>query len=376
MNLGLGLRYQPSGMTFNYDALMNALCKELEKKVFDYDAIEANRELIERFSIERLQPYALANMSKMSGSLPIENGVSKQLFDEEFTEEKVSEMFGRDMANYISLAAYPINLHWLRTAIDDAANAEGNEVHDSLMRLTVLQMRNSLQTYHTRLHPEYIVETSRNWLKMVSEQPDVKTMVIDEFDTLYYRVNNAGNDIKPRGLNDTIAFSYDLYTRYGKLVESHAKRAETIREALEEAKADSVQDERTQTRIQVLTAQLESVENLRVPVSKALLKGLQYGVQNIGEGGDITLWIPAPLAFGERGNRVVHGHDAVVMNVHLKSVSYGPTEEELAALEAEKRAKGVSLPNGVVMPTTNPKSALPSKQSVDNKLVIKPVELR
>lgn len=373
MNLGLGLRYQPSGMTFNYEVLMDAICDELAKDVFDYDAIDANKELIKRFSSECLQPFALANMKKNTGAGLIADGASKQLFNEEFTEDRVSEMFGRDMANYIHTAAYPINLHWMRAAIDEASKAEGNEIHDSLMRLTVLQMRGSLQKYHTRIHPEYIVEASREWLKSVAAQPDVKTMVIDEFDTLYYRVNKSGNDVKPRGLHDTIAFSYDLYTRSGRLIESHSKRANMIREALEEAKADTVQDDRQLARIKQLTDQLENVENLRVPVSKALLKGLQYGVQNIGEGGEITIWMPASLAFGERGNRVVHGHDAVVMNVTLKSVSYGPTDEEVEAMEAEKRAKGVQLPNGIFAPKQLPDGAAPSKQSINNKQIIMPV---
>jgi hypothetical protein len=263
----------------------------------------------------------------------------------------------------------------MRAAIDEASKAEGNEIHDSLMRLTVLQMRGSLQNYHTRIHPEYIVEASREWLKSVAAQPDVKTMVIDEFDTLYYRVNKSGNDVKPRGLYDTIAFSYDLYTRSGRLIESHTKRANMIREALEEAKADTVQDDRKVARIKQLTDQLENVENLRVPVSKALLKGLQYGVQNIGEGGDITVWMPASLAFGERGNRVVHGHDAVVMNITLKSVSYGPTDEELAAMK-EKKSKGKTLPEGIVLPKQKSEGDAKSKPSSDNKLVIKPVELK
>ena len=376
MNLGLGLRYQPSGVTFNYEVLMQALEEELSKDVFDYEAIEANRELIQRFSTERLQPYSIANRRKKDNNSPVEVSLSRQLFNDEFTEDKVSEMFGRDMANYIHTAAYPINLHWMFAAIDEASKAEAEEVHDSLMRLTILQMRGTLQNYHTRLHPEYIVAASREWLENVAKQPNVKTMVIDEFDTLYYRVNKAGNNVKPRGMNDTIAFSYDLYTRSGKLVESHSKRANDIREALEKEKADSVQDERRAARIKQLSDQLESVENLRVPLSKALLKGLQYGVQNIGEGGEITIWMPASLAFGERGNRIVHGHDAVVMNVTLKSVSYGPTEEELAAMEEEKRANGIQLPNGVFAPKPRPDGSMPQMPMIPQKNVVKPVEMK
>lgn len=376
MNLGLGLRYQPSGMTFNYDVLVEALCEELDKEMLDYELIEENKALIQRFSNERLRPYALANIAKERRHDPKVLTPPAVLFNEEFTEDRVSEMFGRDMASYICIAAYPLNKHWLRTAIYDAANAEGNEIHDSLMRLTVMQMRGSLQNYHTKVHPEYIVETSREWLENIAKQPNVNKMVIDEFDTLYFRVNNAGNGVKPRSLNDTISFSYDLYTRSGKLVESHSKRANTIREALEKEEADTMPDSKKMARIKQLTDQLNSIENLRIPVSKALLKGLQYGVQNVGEGGDITVWMPASLAFGERGNRVVHGHDAVVMNISLKSVSYGPTDEELAAIEEEKKSKGVALPKEIFTPKQKPGDDAKFKPSSDNKFVIKPVELK
>lgn len=376
MNLGLGLRFQPSGMTFNFDMLKNALCEELGNGMPDYELVEENKALIQRFSNERLRPYAMANISKNRNNLPNVLSVMPQLFDEEFTEDRVSEMFGRDMANYICLAAYPINTHWLSTAIDDAANAEGNEVHDSLMRLTVMQMRGSLQNYHNKVHPEYLVETSRKWLENVAKQPNVNKMVVDEFDTLYFRVNKAGNGIKPRGLNDTISFSYDLYTRSGRLVESHTKRANTIREALEKQKADTLQDSKSEARIKQLTDQLNNIENLRVPVSKALLKGLQYGVQNIGEGGEITVWMPASLAFGERGNRLVQGHDAVVMNIILKSVSYGPTDEELAAMEEEAKIEEAVLRKGLFTPKQKPEGKIESKLSRDNNVVVKPVQLK
>ena len=150
-------------------------------------------------------------------------------------------------------------------------------------------------------------------------------------------------------MNDTISFSYDLYTRSGKLVESHAQRADMVREALEKEKAANAEpDSKSAARIQQLSDQLNSIENLRIPVSKSLLKGLQYAVQNVGEGGEITVWMPSSLAFGERGNRVVHGHDAVVMNIHLKSVSYGPTDEELAAMEEEAKSNTFTLPNGAL----------------------------
>lgn len=376
MNLGLGLRYQPSGMTFNYEAVVDAMAEELANGALDYEALKENKELIKRFSTERLQPFTIAQQrskSQPKSANTLKANLFPTPFNEEFTEESVSRMFGRDMASYLVTAAYPLNMHWLRCAIDEASKAEGEIVHDSLMRLTVLQMRGSLQKYHTSIHPEYIVETAREWLDNVAAQPSVHPMVVEDEDTLYYRVNRAGNGIKPRSLNDTVSFSYDLYTRSGKLIESHSQRANIVREALEKEKAgDTLDNPKVKARIQQLSDQLDDIENLRVPVSKALLKGLQYGIQNVGEGGEITIWMPASLAFGERGNRVVHGNDAVVMNVALKSVSYGPTEEELAALEEETSAmpkmSKKRLENGIFAPKQAPEEG----ETPQNKIVIKP----
>lgn len=376
MNLGLGLRYQPSGMTFNYEAVVDAMAEELANGALDYEALKENKELIKRFSTERLQPFTISQQKSKSQSKSA-NTLKANLFptpfNEEFTEESVSRMFGRDMASYLVTAAYPLNMHWLRCAIDEASKAEGEIVHDSLMRLTVLQMRGSLQKYHTSIHPEYIVETAREWLDNVAAQPSVHPMVVENEDTLYYRVNRAGNGIKPRSLNDTVSFSYDLYTRSGKLIESHSQRANIVREALEMEKAgDTLDNPKVKARIKQLSDQLDDIENLRVPVSKALLKGLQYGIQNVGEGGEITIWMPASLAFGERGNRVVHGNDAVVMNVALKSVSYGPTEEELAALEEETSAMSKMSKKRLEKGIFAPKQAPEEGEIPQNKIVIKP----
>lgn len=375
MNLGLGLRYQPAGMTFDYEVLMEAMTEELANGALDYESLAENKELIKRFSSERLQPFTLAQKrSKSTSENTLQANLFPTPFNEEFTEELVSRIFGRDMASYLVTAAYPLNMHWLRCAIDEASKAEGEIVHDSLMRLTVLQMRGSLQNYHIRIHPEYIVEAAHEWLNSVAAQPNVHPMVVEDTDTLYYRVNRAGNGVKPRSLTDTVSFSYDLYTRAGKLIESHSQRANTVREALEKEKAaDTLDNPKVKARIKQLSDQLDDIENLRVPLSKALLKGLQYGMQNVGEGGEITLWMPASLAFGERGNRVVHGNDAVVMNVTLKSVSYGPTEEELAAMEKEipalPKMSKKRLENGVfTQKQTSEEDEAPNK-----KVVISPV---
>lgn len=377
MNFGLGLRQQQSGVPFDYETLIATINEELAKDMLDFEAIEENKLVVKQYIAEHLRPYAIEKLKSEKDKPAHVLTVVKPLYNTQFPEDRVAKMFGVDMANYIFNAAYPLNMYWTRIAMQEAATLEYDIIHDSLMRLSVMQMRDVITNYHARIQPEFIVETAREWLNNVAKQPNVNRMVVDEFDTLYFRVNKAGNGIKPRSMNDTISFSYDLYTRSGKLIESHAKRANMIREALEEAKAaDTLQDSKNSARIKQLTDQLNNLENLRVPLSKALLKGLQYGIQNIGEGGEITVWMPASLAFGEQGNRIVPGHDAVVMNITLKSVSYGPTEEELAAMQKEKKkANAEMIPNAIFAPKQKPNNDA-KKPSNNGKHIIKPVELK
>ena len=234
-------------------------------------------------------------------------------------------MYGYDLASYIVKMAYPINLYWFNKGVNEAYELDSQIILDDMLGLNVMQMRGAMQKYGMFEYPKFIKEASQEWLAKVAKQRNVKSMVVED-DTLYYRVNVKGNSRKPRSLNDTVALSYALYNRSGMLVESLAQREAMILEALEDEKmADTLKkpDVNRVMRIRELEQMLDDVQNLRIPVSKSLLKGMQYAMQTIGEGGDVTVWMPASLAFGAQGNKVVVPNDAVVMNISLKSVAYG-----------------------------------------------------
>jgi hypothetical protein len=64
------------------------------------------------------------------------------------------------------------------------------------------------------------------------------------------------------------------------------------------------------------------------------------------------------------------------MNITLKSVSYGPTEEELVAMQEEKKKANVEMvPNAIFAPKQKPNNDA-KKLSNNGKHVIKPVELK
>ena len=99
-------------------------------------------------------------------------------------------------------------------------------------------MRRCVNDYFTTELSDYMLAKSRTWLNNVAAQRDVHMMVV-EGDTLYYRVDVAGNGVRPRTERDTIGFSYDVYTQRGMLVESHDKRVAALREALDKELADT-----------------------------------------------------------------------------------------------------------------------------------------
>ena len=145
--------------------------------------------------------------------------------------------------------------------------------------------------------------------------------MVVEGDTLYYRIENPGNEVKPSGIHDTVSFNYDVYARNGRPVESLEKRIQSLRESLERTRNNSQLDSTTRVfLINQIEEQLAASENLRIPLKQASLKGARYAMQQLGVGGSMTMWLPSSLAYGSRGNRAVAPNDGIIMHVTLTDV--------------------------------------------------------
>lgn len=326
MNFGVGMSLQPSDIEYNRDIIAETLTTEFSKESVDYAFLEENSRLITRYQNEYARPY---HMAKQQNGLKPMTTDGPVLYDEEYTKERVSEIYGTDYANYIRKYDFPVNIHWVIKAIYDAeAVTESSDV-DSVMMLNTEVARSYMMRYTSQEHPEYNEMCTRRWLARVATQENVEMMVV-EGDTLYYRINNPGNEIKPHGILDTVAFTYNVYTRSGRVVESLEERIKLIRENLNRALAEENILDSTSHKFYIdhLTKQLDMAQNLRVPLRQASIKGARYALQQIGEGGNITMWLPASLAYGARGNRAVSPNDGVVMEVTLKSVTHATLEEE------------------------------------------------
>ena len=295
MNVALGIRFQPMGNDINADLLVGAMLEEVQKEVVDVDFLQANREILNQFSEERLRPHIMAKRMAMFGQQTTD---LPELFDEKFTKEDISRYYGYDIADYFRRMGMPINMYWVAKSFNEALAIEGDAIDDSQLAISQMDMRRCINDYFTTELSDYMLAKSRTWLNNVAAQRDVHMMVV-EGDTLYYRVDVAGNGVRPRTERDTIGFSYDVYTQRGMLVESHDKRVAALREALDKELADTTaaKAQTKEMRVSRLEKQLADIENLEVVLDRAIIKGSQYGVKNIGEGGQITLWLPASLAY-------------------------------------------------------------------------------
>lgn len=101
---------------------------------------------------------------------------------------------------------------------------------------------------------------------------------------LQYIINKAGNDVKP-GPKDTVFVHYKGTLLNGNVFDEVAPEAKSVRLTLDR-----------------------------------VIKGWSEGMALIGEGGDVTLFVPAELGYGARGSNGIEPNSMLTFNVQLDSV--------------------------------------------------------
>ena len=64
----------------------------------------------------------------------------------------------------------------------------------------------------------------------------------------------------------------------------------------------------------------EDAEPIRLTLNR-VVAGWTEGLQLIGEGGKIDLYLPSELGYGEQGNQTIPGNSALIFNVELTKVA-------------------------------------------------------
>lgn len=202
----------------------------------------------------------------------------------------VSVLVGADFAYSMKKAPYEVEKKSFMKAVNDVR--EGKEM------LTLEQANSFMRNYYTVVVPQKNKMESDKWLAKVAKQKGVQKTASG----LLYRIEAPGDmNIKANKDEDVVKVLYTGRTREGKVFDSNrwADMSEERRKMLPESKDSPIE----------------------FPLNR-VIKGWTEGMKFIGKGGRITLWIPAELAYGERGaGESIGPNEALCFDVELISVT-------------------------------------------------------
>jgi FKBP-type peptidyl-prolyl cis-trans isomerase len=116
---------------------------------------------------------------------------------------------------------------------------------------------------------------------------------------LMYEIIEPGNEIKPVNMQDKVRVLYTGTMKDGKEFDSTTKEDGTVD-----------------------TAEF---------ALQGVIKGWTEGLQLIGEGGKLKLWIPAELAYGQYGRATIGPNEPLMFDMEIIEVIPAPVVEETPA---------------------------------------------
>lgn len=202
----------------------------------------------------------------------------------------ISALVGADFAYSMKKAPYEVEKKSFMKAVKDVK--EGKEM------LTLEQANAFMRNYYTVVVPQKNKEESDKWLAKIAKQKGVQKTASG----LLYRIENPGDmNIKANKDEDVVKVLYTGRTREGKVFDSNrwADMSEERKRMAPESKDSPIE----------------------FPLNR-VIKGWTEGMKFIGKGGRITLWIPAELAYGERGaGESIGPNEALCFDVELIGVT-------------------------------------------------------
>ena len=201
--------------------------------------------------------------------------------------DSVSYLIGVNFGSFIKGYDFgDVNYSQIVKGMKDFVNAKGN-------------MRDPGFNEQFKVNPERIndmfnsyLENRHNYKLLVNKEAGEKFLaankkndgVVETESGLQYRIMNDGNNVHPAA-TDTVWVRYQGKTLDGKVFDEVKEDAEPARLTL-----------------------------------NRVIPGWTEGLQLIGEGGEIDLYIPANLAYGERGNQGIEPNSTLVFNIKLTKV--------------------------------------------------------
>jgi FKBP-type peptidyl-prolyl cis-trans isomerase FklB len=201
--------------------------------------------------------------------------------------DSVSYLIGIQFGSF--LKNYDMSdLSWtvIKQGIDDFMKSEGSPYDENFgeqFKVDPNEMNTVISAYLQKKQ-EYKLLVNKEAGEKFLEANKAKANVQTTESGLQYKIITPGNE-KRASLQDTVVVRYKGTTIDGKVFDEVKDDADPIKFTL-----------------------------------GGVIKGWQEGMQLVGEGGEIELYVPSDLAYGENGNRSIEPNSTLIFNVKLAEI--------------------------------------------------------
>ena len=205
------------------------------------------------------------------------------VFENNEERKSISYAYGYDFGFNVRQSRMPLQTYWIGEGMKAGA------AEDAAMAFQYAQ--DYMRRYYTQILPEQNKEKSAAWLAKIEKQSGVKKTESG----LLYRIDREGDvNVMPKA-EDTVKVDYE-----GKLSDGF-----------------------------VFDSSYERGEPIEFPLNR-VIRGWTEGLQLVGKGGQITLWIPAELGYGRQGaGGSIGPNEALEFKVELHDVIVAQPAEEV-----------------------------------------------
>lgn len=207
------------------------------------------------------------------------------IFENDEERLSVSYDYGFDMGYNLEKSRLPFQIYWLKKGINDGLSKDASE-------LKADQAQDYMRRVYTEIIPTQNKARSEKWLAEVEK--DTKGAQKTESGIVYLIEREGDPNIKPTA-EDSVVAHYEGTLYDGTKFDSSYDRGEPA----------------------------------TFPLNR-VIAGWTEGLQLIGKGGKITLWIPSELAYGEQNMSVIQPNEALKFVVELEDVIKAEPVEESA----------------------------------------------
>ena len=313
-NIGGSIKAQMGDIPFDVKVMKDGIKAGLTDKAkqSQEESVEVLREFFSITLQERQQAIKEQKADTTSTAAPI------QIFETAEECDAVSYALGNDIGTNVRGSKLPIQYYWLLKGFQDAWE-QSTEIEQS-------KIMGYLQNYFMVVRPAEAAERSAKWIEKKAKGFGAKTTESG----LVYKVVKAGDmENAAKSDEDVVKVHYVGKLQDGTVFDaSRFENRSKEQQDMIRAQRPSMFDEKGNL--------IEEDEPIEFPLNR-VIKGWTEGMKLIGPGGKIKLYIPAELAYGQRGaGRDIGPNEALEFEVELIEVTPAEkpaTEEEMAATE-------------------------------------------